>query len=204
MSCTFRYNILRYVQPYSSFVPQLSKSTLRVLIQVSVHYVETKKSCSEVLSLAKSKLTNAGHEVPKNFCELFTIVFLIMQLFLRYPKGVVKVHELRQCLLVDLGFSEECVEDICKVILHHREILSKNYSNTKLDRVKMLNVKWRINISLTLNTIQDKTTVVLHFKLPSGGFRTLELPLSTFQRLRYSITLLLNELQCLQSRSVLK
>ncbi|XP_034667729.1 uncharacterized protein LOC117901184 isoform X2 [Drosophila subobscura] len=156
MSCTFRYNILRYVQPYSSFVPQLSKSMLRVLIQVSVHYVETKKSCSEVLSLAKSKLTNAGHEVPENFCELFTIVFLIMQIFLRYPKGVVKVHELRQCLLVDLS------------------------------------------------TIQDKTTVVLHFKLPSGRFRTLELPLSTFQRLRYSITLLLNELQCLQSRSVLK
>ncbi|XP_022231446.1 uncharacterized protein LOC111080262 isoform X1 [Drosophila obscura] len=203
MTCTFRQNVLRNVQPYSVFLPQLSKSMLRVLIQVSVHYIETKKSCCEVLSLAKSKLTNAGHEVPQDFCELFTIVFLIMQIFLRYPKGVVKVHELRKCLF-DLRFSEECVEDICTVILHHREILSKNYSNTKLDRVKILNVKWRINITLTLNTIQDKTTVVLHFKLLSGEFRTLELPLSTFHRLRYSITLLLNELQSLQSRSVLK
>ncbi|XP_022231447.1 uncharacterized protein LOC111080262 isoform X2 [Drosophila obscura] len=155
MTCTFRQNVLRNVQPYSVFLPQLSKSMLRVLIQVSVHYIETKKSCCEVLSLAKSKLTNAGHEVPQDFCELFTIVFLIMQIFLRYPKGVVKVHELRKCLF-------------------------------------------------DLSTIQDKTTVVLHFKLLSGEFRTLELPLSTFHRLRYSITLLLNELQSLQSRSVLK
>ncbi|XP_017153275.1 COMM domain-containing protein 5 isoform X1 [Drosophila miranda] len=200
MTFSFRHNIQRNVQPYSSILPQLSKPMLRVLIQVSVHYIETKKSCSEVLSLAKSKLTNAGHEVPGDFCELFTIVFLMMQIFLRYPKGVVKADELRKCLMVDLRFSEECVEDICTVIFHHREILSKNYSDTKLDRVKMLNVKWRINISLTLSTIQDKTTVVLHFKLPSGDFRTLELPLSTFQRLRYSITLLLNDLQHFQSR----
>ncbi|XP_033248736.1 uncharacterized protein LOC108162844 isoform X2 [Drosophila miranda] len=150
MTFSFRHNIQRNVQPYSSILPQLSKPMLRVLIQVSVHYIETKKSCSEVLSLAKSKLTNAGHEVPGDFCELFTIVFLMMQIFLRYPKGVVKADELRKCLMVDLRFSEECVEDICTVIFHHREILSKNYSDTKLDRVKMLNVKWRINISLTL------------------------------------------------------
>lgn len=102
MSSTFRYNLLRSVKPYTSFTPQLTKSMLRVLIQVSVHYIESKKSSSEVLSLALNKLTNGGHKIPPNFCELFTMVFLTMQIFLRYPKGVVKHHELRKCLMDDL------------------------------------------------------------------------------------------------------
>ncbi|KAH8341551.1 COMM domain-containing protein 5 [Drosophila kikkawai] len=205
MSSMFRYNLLRSVKPYTPFVPQLSKSMLRVLIQVSVHFIETKKSSSEVLSLALNKVTNAGHKIPPNFCELFTMVFLMMQIFLRYPKGVVKHHELRKCLMDDLNFTEEYVDDICKVLLNHREILCKNFSETKMDRPKISKMQWRINISLSLNTVHmDEPTIVLHFKLQNKEFRTLELPLSMFQQVRYNIALLLNELQALQTRSVLK
>ncbi|KAH8410593.1 hypothetical protein KR009_005822, partial [Drosophila setifemur] len=202
---SFRYNLLRSVKPYTPFVPQLSKSLLRVLIQVSVHFIETKKSSSEVLSLAINKLTNSGHKIPPFFCELFTMVFLMMQIFLRYPKGAVKHHELRKCFMDDLNFTEEYVDDICKVVLNHREILCKNFAETKMDRVKMSKLQWRINISLSLNTVQiDKPTIVLHFKLQNMEFRTLELPLPMFQQVRYNIALLLNELLSLQSRSVLK
>ncbi|EDX04533.1 uncharacterized protein LOC6731813 [Drosophila simulans] len=205
MSSSFRYNLLRSVKPYTPFTPQLTKSMLRVLIQVSVHYIESKKSSSEVLSLALNKLTNGGHKIPPNFCELFTMVFLTMQIFLRYPKGVVKHHELRKCLMDDLNLTEEYVEDICKVLLNHRDVLSKNFSDTKMDRVKMSKLQWRINISLSLNTVQiDKPTIVLHFKLQNKEYRTLELPLSMFQQVCYNIAFLLNELQSLQSRLALK
>ncbi|KAH8244521.1 COMM domain-containing protein 5 [Drosophila bipectinata] len=203
MSSTFRYNLLRSVKPYTPFVPQLSKSLLRVLIQVSVHFIETKKSSSEVLSLAINKLTNAGHKVPSNFCELFTMVFLTMQIYLRYPKGAVKHHELRNCLLDDLNFTEEYVDDICKVLINHRDVLCNNFSATKMDRSKMSQFQWRINISLSLNSVQiNRPTIVLHFKLQNKEFRTLELPLSMFQQVRYNIALLLNELQSLQSRAL--
>lgn len=50
----------------------------------------------------------------------------------------------------------------------------------------------------------DKPTIVLHFKLVNGEYRTLELPLSMFQRLRYNIAMLLSEMQSLQNRPVLK
>ncbi|KAH8287939.1 hypothetical protein KR018_008448 [Drosophila ironensis] len=203
MSSMFRYNLLRSVKPYTPFVPQLSKPMLRVLIQVSVHYIETKKSSSEVLSLAINKLTNSGQKLPPNFCELFTMVFTLMQIYLRYPKGAVKHPELRKCLLDDLNFSEEYVDDICKVLMNHRDILCKNLSETKISRAKMTQFQWRINISLSLNTVQmDNPTIVLHFKLQNREFRTLELPLSMFQQVRYNIALLLNEMQSLQSRAL--
>jgi len=115
MSSSFRYNLLRSVKPYTPFAPQLTKSMLRVLIQVSVHFIETKKSSSEVLSLALNKLTNSGHKIPPNFCELFTMIFLMMQTFLRYPKGVVKHHELRKCLMDDLKYVFICM---CTFIWH--------------------------------------------------------------------------------------
>ncbi|XP_017121050.1 COMM domain-containing protein 5 [Drosophila gunungcola] len=205
MSSSFRYNLLRSVKPYTPFTSQLTKSMLRVLIQVSVHFIETEKSSSEVLSLALNKITNAGHQIPPNFCELFTMVFLMLQIFLKYPKGVVKHHELRNCLMDDLNFTDEYADDICKVLLNHRDILSKNFFETKIDRVKMTKFQWRINISLSLNTVQiDKPTIVLHFKLQNREFRTLELPLSMFQQVRYNIALLLNELNSLQRRTALK
>lgn len=50
----------------------------------------------------------------------------------------------------------------------------------------------------------DKPTIVLHFKLNNGEHRTLELPLSTFQRLRFNVATMLSELQSLQNRPVLK
>jgi len=50
----------------------------------------------------------------------------------------------------------------------------------------------------------DKPTIVLHFKLHNKEYRTLELPLSMFQQVRYNIAVLLNELQSLQSRAALK
>ncbi|XP_017858783.1 PREDICTED: COMM domain-containing protein 5 [Drosophila arizonae] len=205
MSLNFRYHVLKSVKPYTIYIPQLSKSTLRVLIQVSVHYIETKKSSPDVLELAINKLKNAGHEVPKNFCELFTMVLLIMQIYLRCPKGVVKEQELRQCLIDDLCFTDACADDLTKVLINHRTTLSRNFAETKMERPKMLDMQWRINISLGSTMAQlDKPTIVLHFKLNNGEHRTLELPLSMFQRLRFNVATMLSELQSLQNRPVLK
>lgn len=61
-----------------------------------------------------------------------------------------------------------------------------------------------MNYSLSRMAQLDKPTIVLHFKLINGEHRTLELPLSMFQRLRYNVALLLSELQSLQNRPVLK
>ena len=98
MSSNFKYNLSKCIKPYVKYVPQLSKSVLRVLIQVSVHYLESRKCNAEVLDLALTKLTHSGNEIPENFCELFAAILQIMQIFLRTPKGSVKDEELRESL----------------------------------------------------------------------------------------------------------
>ncbi|XP_018790296.1 PREDICTED: COMM domain-containing protein 5 isoform X1 [Bactrocera latifrons] len=226
MSSNFRYTMVRTVRPYVKYFPQLTKPVLRVLIKVSVHYLESSKCSPEELDLELTKLTHSGQDIPDNFCELFAAVLQIMQIFLRTPKGIVKDHELRDCLK-ELRFTDECVEDLSKVLYNHRASLTKNFIEAKTTRSKPKNLQWRINISLgegyvcfnSLNILiflfhffRDSTcngsinapTIILHFQLPDGRYRTLEFPLSMFHQLRYNVALLLSEMQALESRAVMK
>lgn len=47
-------------------------------------------------------------------------------------------------------------------------------------------------------------TIILHFQLPDGRYRTLELPMTMFHRLRYNVAVLLSEIQSLEQRAVMK
>ncbi|XP_037948888.1 uncharacterized protein LOC119680242 [Teleopsis dalmanni] len=204
MSSNFKYTVNRTIRPYIKYIPQLTKPVLRVLIQVSVHYIEERKCTPEVLDLALNKLTHSGNKIPENFCELFAAVLQIMQIFLRTPKGHIKEHELRDCLK-ELKFTEECVDDLSKVLHNHRTSLTKNFAVAKLSRSTAKNLQWRINISLHEGIIQSNApTIILHFQLPDGKYRTLELPLAMFHRLRYNVALLLSEMQALENRAVMK
>ncbi|XP_011192827.1 COMM domain-containing protein 5 [Zeugodacus cucurbitae] len=206
MSSNFRYTMVRTVRPYVKYFPQLTKPVLRVLIKVSVHYLESSKCSPEELDLELTKLTHSGQDIPDNFCELFAAVLQIMQIFLRTPKGIVKDHELRDCLK-ELRFTDECVEDLSKVLYNHRASLTKNFIEAKKTRSNPKNLQWRINISLgegTCNGSINAPTIILHFQLPDGRYRTLEFPLSMFHQLRYNVALLLSEMQALESRAVMK
>lgn len=205
MSSNFKYTMLKTVKPYIKYVPQLSKPVLRVLIQVSVHYIESRKCSPEVLDLALTKLTHSGCEIPENFCELFAAILQIMQIFLRTPKGSVKDDELRQCLR-ELKFTEECIDDISKVLHNHRDSLTKNFYEVKCLRSPPKRMQWRINISLGDCGITQlsQPTIIIHFQTPNGECRTLEFPVAMFHRLRYNIALLLKEMQSLENRALMK
>lgn len=57
----------------------------------------------------------------------------------------------------------------------------------------------------TLSSITSTNpTIILHFQLPNGSYRTLELPLAMFHRLRYNVAVLLSEMQALENRAVMK
>lgn len=114
---------------------------------VSVHYIESRNCPSEVLDIALNKLSHTGCEIPENFYELFSACIQIMQLFLRTPKGSVKNEELREGLR-ELRFSEECIDDICKVLHNHRDSLTQNYCEVKSLRTAPKRINWCINLSL--------------------------------------------------------
>ena len=70
-----------------------------------------------------------------------------MQLFLRTPKGSVKDEVLRETLR-ELRFTEECIDDISKVLHNHRDSLTQNYCEVKSLRTPPKKIQWSINLSL--------------------------------------------------------
>lgn len=102
MSTNFYYTVVKNLKPYVRYFPQLTKPVMRVLIQASVHYIETNKCSPEILDSALNKLPHSGLIIPENFCELFAAILQIMQIYLRAPAGTVKLDELRECLQEDL------------------------------------------------------------------------------------------------------
>uniref|UniRef100_A0A0K8TQI0 COMM domain-containing protein 5 n=1 Tax=Tabanus bromius TaxID=304241 RepID=A0A0K8TQI0_TABBR len=205
MATNFRYTLMKAIKPYVKSIPHLSKPVLRVLIQVSVHYIESKKCSPEVLDLALTKLSHSGCEISENFYELFAAVLQIMQIFLRTPKGSVKDEELRECLK-ELKFTDECIDDISKVLHNHRDSLTKNFYEVKSVRSPPRRLQWRINISLMDSGISNlsQPTIILHFQASNGEYKTFEFPIAMFHRLRYNVALLLKEMQTIEGRQLMK
>lgn len=114
---------------------------------MSVHYIESRNCSPEVLDLALTKLSHTGCDIPENFYELYAAILELMKLFLRTPKGSVKDDVLRESLR-ELRFTDECIEDISKVLHNHRDTLSQNYSEVNSMRTPPKRIQWCINLSL--------------------------------------------------------
>lgn len=130
------------------------------MFSVSVHYIESVNCPPGVLDLALTKLTHTGCEIPENFYELYAAILQIMQHFLRTPKGSVKDDELRDCLR-ELRFSEECIDDISKVLHNHRDSLTLNYCEVKSLRTPPKRFLWCINLSSIERYILKKTCLII-------------------------------------------
>ncbi|EAT47258.1 AAEL001614-PA [Aedes aegypti] len=200
MSSNFKYSLTKVYKNYQKYVPELKSAVvLRTIIQVCVHYIETKSCSKEVLDRAVKKLQASNQDVPEHFCELFAGILQLIQLYLRYPKGIVKDDELRESLK-ELKFRDDCIEDIVKVLRQHRDPLSFNYREMRNLRSPPRRMVWRINVSFMDRSSTRHPTVILHIQKTDGEFLSFELSLSMFHRLRYNVASLLHELQTLERR----
>uniref|UniRef100_A0A8D8H5A0 COMM domain-containing protein 5 n=2 Tax=Culex pipiens TaxID=7175 RepID=A0A8D8H5A0_CULPI len=199
MSSNFKYSLTKVYKNYNKYVPELkSTAVLRTIIQICVHYIESKSCSRQVLDRALKKLQAADHEVPEHFCELFAAILQLIQLYLRYPKGIVKDDELRETLR-ELRFQEDCVEDIVKV-LRHRDSLSLSYREMRNLRSPPRRLIWRLNVSFLNKSTSRYPTIILHIQKTDGEFLSFEMNIAMFHRLRYNVASLLHELQNLERR----
>uniref|UniRef100_U5EW36 COMM domain-containing protein 5 n=1 Tax=Corethrella appendiculata TaxID=1370023 RepID=U5EW36_9DIPT len=203
MSSTFKYTLTKNLKTYSKYIPELTKPTLRAIIQICVHYIETKDS--EILDKAIVKLEHSKVSVPEHFCELFAAILQLIQLYLRLPKGIVKDDELRSTLN-ELKFNDECIEDIVKVLHNHKEPLSINYCQMRNLRTPPKRIQWRINISFLDAKISQfrHPTIILHIQKANDEFISFEISLAMFHRLRFNVASLLNEVQILERRQSMR
>ncbi|XP_055616984.1 uncharacterized protein LOC129762582 [Toxorhynchites rutilus septentrionalis] len=203
MSSNFKYSLTKIYRNYHKYVPELKSSmVLRTIIQLCVHYIETKSCSNEQLERAMKKLQSSNQEVPEHFCELFAAILQLMQLYLRYPKGIVKDDELRESLK-EYKFQDDYIEDIVKVLNQHRDTLSLCYREMRNLRSPPKRLVWRINISF-VDRSNHHPTIILHIQKTDGEFLSFEMNVAMFHRLRYSVASLLHELQTLERRQSVK
>lgn len=104
-------------------------------------------------------------------------------------------------------FSDESIEDILKVLLYHRDLLQTNLYEMRLIKNSPKNVEWRLNISFLESGISGRLsqpTIVLHIFLGNLQYKTVEMTVAMFHRLRYNIACLLKEMQVLENRQIMK
>ncbi|XP_058811943.1 COMM domain-containing protein 5 [Topomyia yanbarensis] len=203
MSSNFKYTLIKIYKNYQKYVPELESTiVLRAIIQICVHYIETKSCSKETLDRAVKKLQAANHDVPEHFCELFSAILQLIQLYLRYPKGIVKDDELRESLK-ELRFRDECTEDIVRVLHQHCDSLSFSYREMRNLRSPPRRMVWRINVSF-LDRSSSLPTIIIHIQKTDGEFLSFEMNEAMFHRLRFNVASLLHELQTLERRQSMK
>jgi hypothetical protein len=176
---------------------------LKSNLLVCVNYLENQIYSKEIYEKAYIKLSNSGVEVPEHYDEIFAAVFLLLTNFLRLPKGIVKADELKG-VLEDLKFQEDCIDDLLKVTIQHRDSLSQNLYEMKALQTRIKKFEYRINLSLISEiTKLNQPTIILCFDL-GNQIKTIELSIANFHRLRLLIAQLLKEMHVLESRQIMK
>ncbi|XP_053688543.1 COMM domain-containing protein 5 [Sabethes cyaneus] len=204
MSSNFKYTLTKVYKNYLKYVPELeSNAVLRTIVQLCINYIESKTCSKEIINRAVEKIAAANQDVPEHIYELFSAILLLIQMYLRYPKGIVKDDELKETLK-ELRFAEHCTEDLIKVLHNHRDVLSWNYREMRNLRSPPKRMVWRINVNFVNRSTTPYPTVIIHIQKTDGEFQSFEINIAQFHRLRYNVALLLHELQSLDRRRSLK
>ncbi|XP_055526660.1 uncharacterized protein LOC129719187 [Wyeomyia smithii] len=179
MSSNFRYTLIKVFKNYQMYVPELESVTiLEAIIQICDDYIDTNTCSKACLNRKIEKVRDTHQDIPEHMHELFAAILLLIQLYLRYPKGIVKDDELRETLK-ELRFSSSCTEDLVKILHHQRDVLTRNYREMRNLRSAPKRMIWRINISVSRSTMPFPT-VIIHIKKADGGFQSFEMNMAMF------------------------
>jgi hypothetical protein len=99
MSLNSKETIGKTLKPYTKYTSQLTRPTLRTIVQICVHYFETNTYSEDVLKKAIIKLSNTpGAGDLEHFHFQFTAIQRLFELYLRTAKGQIKDDELVEIL----------------------------------------------------------------------------------------------------------
>lgn len=170
MGSNFKVDLLKSLKGTHQYFPELKKSTLRTIIEsknkifpfespipsnltrffsifsyfspVCVHYIQNKSCTTDDIESTISKISRSEH-----FYEQLSGILIIFQTYLRSPKRIIKDNELKETLK-ELKFEDDCSNDLCKVLVNHKDPLSISLYEMKTFRTPPKKLQWRINISL--------------------------------------------------------
>lgn len=152
------------------------------------------KTCSkETYDKESLKIIQNSDLTHDDYAIMFTCITLLMEIFLKNKN--INSTDLSESLK-DLRFSDECIEDITKVLLSNQKPLTAQFQEMK--QLKPIDdLETRINISLVESG--QNPTVILYLQ-HKGKVQTINLSLKHFHRFRLTVATILGEIYALEGK----
>ncbi|KAL7019523.1 hypothetical protein ACKWTF_011138 [Chironomus riparius] len=190
---SFKFNVGRDLKHYSSYIPKINKPTLRSILKLCVAFLEQKKYSKEAYDKEYIKIASASEIQAEDYAIMFTAISILLETFLRSKN--VHAQDLSEALK-ELKFSDECVDDLSKVLLSNHQTLFDQMQEMRL--LKPIDkLQTRINISLIESG--QSPTIILHLE-HRGKIQTINLSLKHFHRFRLAISIILSEFHAIEGK----
>lgn len=155
--------------------------------------MEHKTYSKEAYDKESQKIIQNSDLTHEDYAIMFTCITLLMEIFLKNKN--INTHDLSEALR-ELKFSDECIEDITKVLISNHSTLTSQFHEMKLLK-PIDDLQTRINISLVESG--QSSTVILHLK-HKGKIQTINLSMKHFHRFRLTVSMILGEIYALEGR----
>uniref|UniRef100_A0A6M2DFE1 COMM domain-containing protein 5 n=1 Tax=Xenopsylla cheopis TaxID=163159 RepID=A0A6M2DFE1_XENCH len=193
--------LLWQLKPYNNYIPNITKTLVRPLIQLAGRSLDGSYINEDPLTLIQNRTG-----ISEDLAESYTIILIIMQLFFQTPSGSIKPNELQQ-IFRDLNFKNDVIEDLSNTLFGaHAQQLSLGFDKSLNTINQIKYILWKIDISLINSAISNltKPKVILRMYLSNGKSKTFEITSKMLHKLRLNIALILRNMFALENKSILK
>lgn len=176
-----------------------SKEICRSLLQLAINTIEEKPIKEGALNKLSSQY------VGLDVFELYAIILDIIRATMRYPSGPKKTETLKE-KVKDSMFPEEVIEDFMNILCDPKRDAMFNKLCYNTYNSKLTHLRWRIDITISSSILSRvlEPSICIQMILNDGKVIVFELTMAKFHYLRYSIAMILKEMENLESKRLLK
>ncbi|KAM6354062.1 LOW QUALITY PROTEIN: COMM domain-containing protein 5 [Alca torda] len=188
------------VEAMARGVQEVGKETVRRLLKVTVNALEG-KDCKESELIAES--TNLSEE---QLAFLISGMYTLLREALRLPLSTFKQEVFKEDLK-ELRIPEDFIMDFSSIVFGNRRPASEGTALVQGSRLPSIqDFKWRVDVAISTSSLARalQPSILMMLKLSGGTAHRFEVPVAKFQELRYSVALILKEMNDLKKRSILK
>ncbi|NWT37696.1 COMD5 protein, partial [Chroicocephalus maculipennis] len=172
------------------------------LFTVTVNALEGKDCKESVKLIAES--TNLSEE---QLAFLISGMYTLLREALRLPLSTFKQEVSSRSTWSPDKIPEDFITDFSSIVFGNRRPASEGTALVQGSRLPSIqDFKWRVDVAISTSSLARalQPSILMMMKLSDGTAHRFEVPVAKFQELRYSVALILKEMNDLEKRSILK
>uniref|UniRef100_A0A8D0H6I7 COMM domain-containing protein 5 n=1 Tax=Sphenodon punctatus TaxID=8508 RepID=A0A8D0H6I7_SPHPU len=189
------------VEVMAKGVWDLGKETFRKLLKVTIGALEG-KDCKESVQL----ITEGTNLSEEQLAVLLSGMYTLLQEALWLPASTFK-QDIFTENLKNLRIPEDFITDFASVVFGNRHSVLEATILKQSNRLPVIeDFECRVDLAILTSSLARalQLSILMQLKLSDETVHRFEVPVSTFQELRYNVALILKEMNDLEKRSMLK